>query len=775
MKTKTKLLHIILLVLLGVIVYLNSRQGEFVWDDYSSVKNNAYIRSWKLAPCVFTKDLVVAVFKQHNTYRPLETITYMIDYFFWKLNPQGYHLTNIFLHILTVLCLYEVIMLLFGNSSLALGTAALFLVHPVHVEVVSYISGRNDILALLFMLLSFIFYIKCTQARNPVFYLSAFLSYGLALLSKENALILPLLLLLYHYAFRKKINLLCFISVVSLAGIFVFLRLTLLKSALLKLSTIETVFDRLPGVFAALVDYLRLLFVPFNLHMDYGKLLFSWADPKVLLGVLIFLSLLLVGWRKRKTDTLVFFSIAWFFLAFLPVSNIYALPFYMAEHWLYVPSIGFFLFVVQRILSLSQTKKTKPYASLVHSRPENRTLQGADEQLSRSVFRFKKPRAFSPRSFIFIGLLCFYSLLTIHQNNYWRDPIAFYQRTLRFSPDKSGLYNNLGMVYEERGLTGEAVIAYQKAIECNPDSVQSYNNLGLLYSSLGRQAEAILLYKKAIRLNPLYPDSYNNLAVIDATLNKSGEAIELCRKAVELNPNYVSAYYNLGTIYLGLDRYGEAITVFQKVLELNPVYAKVYDKLGLAYHGLGRDDDAIAYLKKEIKLNPGYTSAYYNLASIYKEKKQYQEASALLEKASEVEPKNIDVLSALASLYRTLDQFPKASALYKKALGLDPHNPVLYFNLGNVCLALEQWHKAIDLYKKAIEINPQFAEAYDNLAVAYFHQRWYQLAVENTDKAAHLGVSNPELLEALKPYRGKSVPSEPVSNETKRSGHFVSE
>ena len=717
---KIKLFPIVLLIALGVAVYANSRQGEFLWDDYSLVKEDAYIRSWKLIPRIFTKETVVTAFRQRNPYRPVVSLTYMADYSFWKLNPKGYHLTNIFLHITAVLCLYGFVMLLFGNGSLALGTAALFLVHPVHVEVVSYISGRNDILALLFMLLTFIFYIKRFHSRNPIFYIMFMSSYGLALLSKENALIFPALLLLYHYAFKKKIRIFDLISVVSLAGIIVFLRLSVLKSALLKLSTTETVFDRLPGVFAALVSYLRLLIMPTNLHMDYGRPLFSWTDPQVLLGILIFFSLLVYGWRKRKTDTLVFFSIAWFFLAFLPVSNIYALPYYMAEHWLYVPSIGFFLIVMQKILNLSQIKKIQSWTTV-----------------------------------FFGGWLCFYSLTTMAQNEYWRDPITFYKRTLQFSPDSLSLYNNLAMVYEEKGLTAEAIAAYQKAINCNPDFVKTYNNLGLLYDSLGRRPEAVLLYKKAILLNPNYPDSYNNLAVIDATLDKPEEAIALCKEAIQLNPNYVSAYYNLGNIYLKSARYKEAIGVFKKILELDPVYAQAYDKLGFIYHSLGQQDAAVAYLRKAIELNPGSVSPYYNLAGIYKDKKQLQEACAVLEKAREIEPKNTDILSALASLYRTRGQFPKALKVYKEALALDPDNPVLCFNLGNVYLDSEQWHKAIGLYKKAIEINPKFAEAYDNLAVAYFHQRQYQFAIENADNAARLGVSNTGLLEALKAFRKK--------------------
>lgn len=705
MKKRSKYLHIILILVLGVAVYAHSRLGAFVWDD----------------------DSVLTASRAPGPDRSLSALTYKVDRFFWKTNPQGYHWTNIFLHIAVVLVLYAFVSLLFGNGSLALGTAALFMVHPVHTEVVAHIAGRDNSIALLLMLLCFICYVKRLRYA-PVknsgvskgLYVGMVLIYALALFSRDNVLILPVLLLFYHYVFNKKIKWLDFISIAGLAGLFLILGATLTKPLFPKIPSAQAMTDRLPGIFVAVTNYARLLFLPLNLHADYGHPYFFFRDPKALLGLLIVLSAAGYGWRKRRTDPLVSFGIGWFILTLVTAWSIFPSSFYMAESWLYIPSIGFFLIVSQKILALSRVKNFKIYAYM-----------------------------------ILAGLLCFYSLLTIQQSEYWRDPVTFYKRTLQFSPDTAALNNHLGKVYEERGLLGNAVKAYQNAIMAEPRYAESYNNLGFLCDRLGKREDAILLYREAIRINPRYPDSYNNLAVIYSALGKKKEAFAFCNKALQLNPDYVAAYDNLGRINIDLERYPEAIKAFQKALELNPVYTKATDGIGFAYRNEGQYDEAIAFFKRAIKLNPRYVSAYYNLSSVYRDKKQYPEAIKVLEKAFEIEPENIDVLNALASLQKASGHASKAYVLYQKALVMDPGNPILYFNLGNVSLALERRHEAIDLYKKALQINPEFGEAYDNLAVIYLREGQYQLAIENADKAVRNGVANPELLETLKPYRNK--------------------
>ncbi|GAF76422.1 unnamed protein product, partial [marine sediment metagenome] len=146
------ILAIVLIIILGFVVYSNSLNGKFIWDDEYLIKNNVYIRSFSYLPKIFSEDIGTGAEKKYYFYRPLQMITYMIDYSLWKLNVRGYHLTNTLLHILAALTIYWLINILFGDRPLSLFASLFFVAHPIHTEAVAYISGRADPLALLFML-----------------------------------------------------------------------------------------------------------------------------------------------------------------------------------------------------------------------------------------------------------------------------------------------------------------------------------------------------------------------------------------------------------------------------------------------------------------------------------------------------------------------------------------------------------------------------------------------------------------------------------------------
>ena len=161
---KTVFLSVILIILLGFAAYGNSFNNEFVWDDKNLIGNNAYIKDLSHMLSIFSKDLGAGSGKEYNAYRPVQLITYVIDYSLWKLNVRGYHLTNILLHICVALGIYCLINVLFHNNFLSLLTGSFYVVHPIHTEAVTYISGRADSLALLFMLLCALCYSRYPRA-----------------------------------------------------------------------------------------------------------------------------------------------------------------------------------------------------------------------------------------------------------------------------------------------------------------------------------------------------------------------------------------------------------------------------------------------------------------------------------------------------------------------------------------------------------------------------------------------------------------------------------
>lgn len=556
-----------LIIILSFAIYSNSIDGGFIWDDKDLIKDNIYIKDWSYLPDIFTKHIGAGGDAKYFSYRPVQMITYMINYSLCGLDVRVYHFTNILLHILATLAIYWLISVLYGDRLLSLFSSILFVSHPIHVAAVTYMSGRADSLALIFMAVCFILYIKNLNTAKISTYALVLLTYMFALLSRENSLIFPALVLLYHYAFKKRVSSRNFFPILGVAFIYIVMRFTFLKSLVPHVESPNTLFQRLPGFFVAITNYMKIIFFPVDLHMEYGPKLFNFQNPKAILGVFILFSLLTYAFRKRDRNRLVFFSVFWFFIALLPLSNLYPIPIaYMAEHWLYIPSIGFFLLLANVLIWLYRTKKIKI--------------------LAIGLITF---------------LLVFYSSLTIRYNEYWKKPIAFYERVLKYAPDATRTLNSLAFAYSDIGRKEEAIALFKKAIEIRPKYRATYNNLGVLYYNLSRYKEAIDLYNKAIETDPNNARTYNNLGNSYSAIGQEEKAIAAYKKAIEINPNSAAAYNNLGVTYYDLDRFKEAIAAHKKTIEINPRFANAHFNLSLCYFYEKQYDLAVRYCDLAIK------------------------------------------------------------------------------------------------------------------------------------------------------------------------------
>lgn len=595
------LLSIALIIILGFVAYSNSLNGDLLWDDHYLVKKNLFIKNLSYLPNIFTENIGSGGKGKFSFYRPLQMLTYMLDYSLWGMDVRGYHLTNILLHILVALGIYWFINMLYSNNLLSLFTSILFVVHPVHTEAVTYISGRADSLAAALMLLCIIFYIKNIRVENRTIYGAMIFSYALALLSREISLFLPALILLYHSAFKVKIKRKLFLPLLSLACLYIVLRVWVFGFMLPHEGCPYTIFQRAPGFLVAITNYVRLLFLPFNLHMEYGLKFFSLSHPKALFGAAILISSITYALRKRNGDSLIFFSIFWFIIALLPSSNLYPINAYMAEHWLYLPSIGFFLLCAKALNCLYGVKKYRPVAIL-----------------------------------LILGLLAFYSSLTIKQNTYWRNPITLYKRTLKFVFDSAVLHNNLGILYGDKGDIEGALSQFKKAIEIDALYVNAYNNLGKTSSLIGKKEEAIAYYKKAIELYPDSVQTYYNLGNIYNDIGNYQEAIASYSRAIEISPYYAEAYNNLGNAYKRLGNSREAIASYKKSMEIDPDYIFPYNSLGVIYHEMGKNEEAIEQLMQASKISPDHGNTYHYLSIVYFNLKQYKLAIQYFDKATDL-------------------------------------------------------------------------------------------------------------------------------------------
>ncbi|MBN1794099.1 MAG: tetratricopeptide repeat protein [Candidatus Omnitrophica bacterium] len=551
---------IILIAIAGCIVYSSALSGKFILDDILLIQNNVYLQDPSYIPALFTKNISAGVGMSNNFYRPLQMLTYLVEYSLWGDSPVAYHVTNILFHILAACAVYWLISILFGDHLLALLTGLFFAVHPMHTEAVTYIAGRADPMVALFVLLCLIFYIKHLNTNSVLFYLLMLASYGCALLSKEYSFIVPVFLLVYHVVFRKKFRPVPFFSILSMLLIYMVCRAQILSTAPAQPTQATTVFKRLPSLFVALTEYMRIMLIPTGLHMEYGVKFFHFSEPRVLAGLGILVVLLCVAFLARNKNNILFFSLVWFLVGFIPVSNLFPLNAFMAEHWLYVPSIGFFLLLSYCAVSaLTALKDASGSARAGHL-------------LILSLIA---------------SLFVFYGIATFRQNAYWKDPLTFHERTLRYVPDSTRSLKRLGQIYFDMGRRDEGVALFKKAVTLNPTDAVAYNDLGVAHYAMGRTEEAIAAYEKAITYDPKNAQAYYNFGNLYKALRDYKRAIGLYQKAIESYPLYVTAYVNCGISYASLGERDRAIECYRKAIGINPRFAPAHVELAKEYYRAG--------------------------------------------------------------------------------------------------------------------------------------------------------------------------------------------
>lgn len=489
-----KLYLLIVLIVITIVTYTNILPNKLFYDDEELIYKNAYIQDLRFIPKYFTTNMVAGASKVSNMYRPILTTSFAIDHFIWGFRPYGYHLSSIILHTLNTVFVFLLITLLFHKKLLAFLTALFFSIHPVNSEAVIYASGRTDPLYTFFALLSilsFLWYEKNTHKRFIRYAISLVL-FIIALLSKESAVIVPILFVLLYWIQdrRQKIprtHLFLFLLPFFLfTGIYILLRLTVLNfqntlnfyntsniytsSFLIRLFTFSNAFWQYLGIFFFPKDLISARNVPLITSVE------SIPFMSFLTIFLAFFILSILTYRKNK---IFLFSFLWFFLTLLPSSGIIPINNIAAEHYLYLPSIGFFLFFSYCISIL-----------------------------------FSLASRGAARRFMILVIVIISSLLsvrTILRTFDWRDPITFYTRSLIQSPWHIPMRQNLAMSYAEAGELERAIKEYQSVISLSDTYPNTHHNLANAYKAQKKYKEAEQEYEKALKMDPSFYFSYFGL------------------------------------------------------------------------------------------------------------------------------------------------------------------------------------------------------------------------------------------------------------------------
>lgn len=503
---------------LAIAVFANATTGQFVWDDNDLIADNPAVHSLSNIPGFFSSHF----WSQSNQpsargyYRPVVLLSYAIDYVLWGGRPFGFHLTNILLHAVATALVCMLVLQLIGSPVPAIVAGLLFAVLPIHVESVAFISGRTDVLATVFTLLSLSLFVRARRTKRmfPAT-AAAVVFFGLALLSKEVAAVLPVLLLCLEMVRpvsrpareRLALHLPFWLVLAGYLGLrFGLLHIRPEIQGSLSLSEIALT---MPGI---VLDYLRLFVFPSNLCADYAVSVQRSVSPGNLAAAgTLLLAALLVGFFLYRKSIGAFFAF-WIFLGLLPVLQFVPISVLKAERFLYLPSVGYCA-----VAGLAGA------ALLERSNRHRRRISAAVSML----------------------ILAAYSFVTIGRNPVWRNELRLYEQTASCAPNNFRVQYNLGNAYFRAGDLERAITHTRIAHELKPNFPRAAYNLGVMYESAGKTNEAERMYREAIELDPNYALAHNNLAAILYRNGHLDEAETEWLKALALDKNLEQAKQGL--------------------------------------------------------------------------------------------------------------------------------------------------------------------------------------------------------------------------------------
>ncbi|HVG20568.1 MAG TPA: tetratricopeptide repeat protein [Blastocatellia bacterium] len=553
------------------VAYVGTLGYEFVYDDQSQIVQNPNITSWKFAPLYFTQHVWshLQVKMVGNYYRPVFLLWLLVNNTLFGLNAAWWHLATVVVHVAATFMVYLLARRLSKDAVAATVATLIFGLHPVHIEGVAWVSGVTEPLLALFLIPSFLFYMNWREARpkSRFYFVASVALYSLAVLAKETALVLPVIILIYEWMRRSAAPVAdsrirrAFLILTGATPYFaVTIAYLVARAAVLRglghaqsSLSLSTLVMTWPSV---LWFYLKQLFWPANLSVFYdvpyvtSPGLANFVLPAVGLAAFAVGFWLLCRRLEDGARQSAALALAWLVLPILPVLNlaVFAEGETVHDRYLYLPSIGF------AIIAAIALRRLK--------------LGGAR--------LFGQPAIQSASALIIVLAL---GVSTSSQHIYWASNLVLYHHGVTLAPDsriaKTGLANELS----ERGYFDEASKLYKEVVERHPTYWTAVKSMGCNFMRLGNYEDAAAYLSRGIELRPIEPTQYLSISVALQELKRMPEAERAIRQAITLLPNGYGFHYQLGDVLKAQGKLEAALDEFKLELANNPDFSQAREQM----------------------------------------------------------------------------------------------------------------------------------------------------------------------------------------------------
>ena len=712
-----KVLLVIFCLITGiVIVYIKVQNFDFVgYDDELYVTQNHYVQKGLASEGI---KWAFTTFHAAN-WHPLTWLSHMLDYELYGMNPAGHHWTNIELHIANTVLLFLILLKMTGALWQSAFVAALFALHPLHVESVVWISERKDVLSTFFGLLTIGAYYRYAKNPSTKYYLLVIAFLSLGLMAKPMLVTIPFVLLLldfwplkrfqYQSGFylklekengdvvRKNYRIILekiplFIIVVISCIVTFFAQKS--EGAVKALWALPLKY-RIGNAVVSYADYVLKAIWPHKLAVFYpypGKTLPSW---QIVGGAFLIVAACYWAIRAAKKYPYIPVGLFWYLGTLVPVIGLVQVGDQaMADRYTYIPLIGIFIIVswgatdlFKKLRDQTSSLRSPSYAGQAEVRGQKSEVGSLGTEVGgqRSAVREQQSMTsssvlvlFNKRRFqnLFLGisagtLLVALSAKTFYQLNTWKNEITLFEHAVSVTENNYQAENNLGTAYSSKDLD-KALFHYEAALKIKQGYAMALYNLGTIYEKKGQIDRAINYYFKVLQINPNYSDALNNLGLIFYNQRDYAKAVLYFKKALKIDPQKPDARLNLANVLFLQSKPDEAITQYREILQTDSENADAHYNLAFVLSSQKKYNEAVLHYKETIRIDPEYSKAHYNLGDIYLNQGKISEAFMHYAEVIKIKPDSVQAYNKLGLILFRQGKLNKAKVFFLKAIQLDP-------------------------------------------------------------------------------------------------------